>query len=66
MRAWASDGGWRRAVRLVNRALKMMGKVVLGLGHMWGCAGSIWGRGGVHLTSFSLELLVLHSETYFL
>ena len=47
MRAWASDGGWRRAVRLVNRALKMMCKVLLGLGHMRGCAERIWGGSGM-------------------
>ena len=33
-------------VRLVNRTLKMMCKVVLGLGHMRGCAGCIWDGGG--------------------
>ena len=31
--------------RLINRALKMMHKVVLGLGHMRGCTGHIWGGG---------------------
>ena len=43
---WASDKGRRRAARLVDRALKMMCKVVLGLGHMRGCAGCIWDGGG--------------------